>query len=289
MQRVNAHVRSFAPEHWGEVDFFKIFYGGSHKLKPDNVKALGGISGHFHKAHILSELAVDLLPALEIDEQELYTNGHTAAKHGSKFAAVVEGIFTELYSAVECARKIISDIYVKAQGLPSDSTRRFFRKIQSGEVGSGLPDELKEIIGSCDWYEELRVIRDELTHADVGHCSLERDTGHVQYSHFGARLNGQCYVIPDVMGRIEKLFQQVNQFLGAIFNFLNSQLQPTEVNQLCGFFFGRGYLRKLPMERPINFHTGTCMSLEWFEKEEGFRCPFADDCGAYHKAKAINA
>ena len=35
--------------------------------------------------------------------------------------------------------------------------------------------------------------------------------------------------------------------------------------------------------QPIDFHNGTCLSANWFEEEEEFRCPFADGCGAYRR------
>jgi len=282
----NAHVRTFAPEQWGEVDFFKVFYKGTHALRPDAKKALGGVSSHFSKASILYGLAVKLLPNLQIDERELSEKGHTPAKNGAEFTAVVEEVFTELYSSVECARKVLSDIYRGIPKLPTDSTRKFFQRIQSGDIGASFPSELRELIVSCDWYEELRTIRDELTHADIGHCSLERGTKYVTYMHTGVRSNGSPLIVNNVMGRIDELTHKVSIFLGGVFNFLNGQLQPTEVDQLCGFFFGRGYLRKLPLHRPLTFHDGHCVSLHWFEDAEGFRCPMADNCGAYYNAKA---
>lgn len=286
MERTAAHVRTFVPEHWGEIDFFKTFYKGTHNLKRDAQKALGGASSHFSKASILYGLAVKLLPNLHIEAQELSDNGHTAAKNSAEFTAVVEEVFTELYSSVECARKVITDIYRGVSKLPTDSTRRFFERIKNEEVGASFPAELKEVIKSCDWYEDLRIIRDELTHADIGNCSLETGTGFVTYMHSGVRANGSPLIVKNVLERIDELALKVNSFLGQVFNFLNRQLQPTEVDQLCGFFFGRGYLRKLPLERPLNFHAGTCVSLQWFEKAEGFRCPLAENCGAYHNAKA---
>lgn len=286
MESPIAHIRTFAPEHWGEIDFFKTFHRGTHNLKRDAQKALGGASSHYSKASILYGLAIKLLPNLQIDEQELKEKGHTGAKNGAEFTAVVEEVFTELYSSVECARKVITDIYRGVPKMPTDSTRKFFQRIKVGEIGASFPAELKELIASCDWYEELRIIRDELTHADIGHCSLERGTEFVTYVHQGVRANGSPLIVNNVMGRIDDLAQEVNTFLGAVFNFLNCQLQPTEVDQLCGFFFGRAYLRKLPLQRPLNFHAGRCVSLLWFEDADGFRCPMADDCGAYHNAKA---
>ncbi|WKL53343.1 hypothetical protein Q1W70_01770 [Pseudomonas kielensis] len=285
MESINAHVRTFAPEQWGEIDFFKIFHKGTHNLKRDAQKALGGASSHFSKAEILYGLAMKLLPNLQIDEQELNEKGHTAARNGAEFTAVVEEVFTELYSSVECARKVITDIYRGVPKLPTDSTRKFFERFKNGEVGASFPSELRMLIESCDWYEELRIIRDELTHADIGHCSLERGTEFVTYMHTGVRANGSALIVNNVMGRIDELAAEINSFLGGVFNFLNGQLQPTEVDHLCGFFFGRAYLRKLPLQRPLDFHSGRCVSLQWFEEAEGFRCPMADNCGAYYTAR----
>lgn len=285
MEIKSAHVRTFAPEQWGSLDYFKIFCKGTHNFKPDTQKALGGVSSHYRKAEILYGLAVRLLPNMQIDERELNEKGHTSASNGAEFTAVVEEVFTELYASVECARKILTDIYRGVPKLPTDSTRRFFQRFMSGEIGASFPAELTELIRSCDWYEELRVIRDELTHADIGHCSLERGTAFVTYMHTGVRADGSPLIINDVLGRLDALSAQINQFMGGVFNFLNRQLKPTEVDQLCGFFYGRAYLRKLQLKNALDINSGLCTSYHWFDTTAGFRCPLADNCGAYQSAK----
>lgn len=285
MERTVANLRVFAPEQWGEIVFFKKFHVGTHKLKPDAQKALGGVSNHFKKASILYGLAVRLLPNLQIDEQELSATGHTPASNSAELAAVVEEVFTELYASVECARKVVTDIYRGVSKLPTDSTRKFFLRIQNDEVGAAFPSELGALIKSCDWYEGLRKIRDELTHADIGHCNLERGTEFVTYMHTGLNANGSPLIVQNVMGHLDGLANRVNGFLGGVFHFLNGQLMPVEIDEVCGLFFGRIYMRKLPLESPLNFHTGRCESFRWFENVEGCRCPMADNCGAYYSAK----
>jgi hypothetical protein len=288
MKIASANVRTFVPERWNEGDFFKKFYAGTHHLKPDATKALNGVSNHFRKASILYGLAIKILPNMQIDEQELISRGHTSAINGAELSAVLEEVFTELYASVECVRKVITSIYAGAPKLPTDSTRRFFDRVSKDEVGPPFPPELVSAVKSCHWYAQLRVIRDELTHADIGHCTLDREKNTITYLHRGIKGGGSAFVLKDVMEHIDVLAANINDFIEAVFRYLNAQLVPIEVDEVCGFFNGRVYMRKLPHDRSVNFHSGKCASFDWFDKTEGFRCPFADNCGAYHAAQKEN-
>lgn len=283
-----ARVRVFAPEAWTQTDFFKIFQGGTHKLKADGVKALSGVSNHFRKASLLYGLAIKILPNLQIDEQELMDKGHTSAINGAELTAVLEEVFTELYASVECIRKVITGIYAGTPKLPTDSTRRFFIRVMNDEIGSPFPQELISAVKGCRWFEQLRAIRDELTHADIGHCSTDRENKTVTYMHQGVKDGDSSLVIIDAMRHIDDLASDIDLFARDVFRYLNSQLQPTVVTQICGIFDGRVYVRNLPLDHSLTFHTGECISYAWFEDAEGRRCPFADNCGAYYAAKGID-
>jgi hypothetical protein len=103
--------------------------------------------------------------------------------------------------------------------------------------------------------------------------------------HVGLKRNGSSLTIEDVLQRCADLINGVNSLLGKIFNFLNSNLKRTSINQLCGIFFGRGYMRTLSFEMPIDFNSGVCISRSWFDNEPAYRCPFADSCEAYQRAE----
>ncbi len=283
---ITATVRTFAPELWGQVDIFRHFHIGTHKFNSDTTKAITGVTNHFQKALILNQLAIKLRPNLFIDEAELQSKGYTSASNAKEFSAVLEEVFTELYSSIDCTRKIVVSIYRHTRGL-SDSTRKLFQKVRSGHINNDFPSELKQVIASADWFDELLAIRDELTHSDIGTCFIDRDTKLVTYMHTGIHHEGKPLIINDVMGRIHFLIESINKFLGVVFHFLNAQLKVTTIDMLCGIFFGRGYLRKLTLAPSIDFNSGICQSYTWFDNDSQFRCPLANSCGAYASAKLL--
>jgi hypothetical protein len=279
----NPSVRTYAPELWGQVDVFVHFYAGTHEFNKDAKKAIAGVTNHFKKARLLRELATKLAPNLDLDLQQLNSHGYTPAANASEFSAVVEGVFLELYSTIDCTRKVLVSLYRRTRKIP-DSTRKLFQRTRDGELGSDFPDALKEAFLAATWYEELLAIRDELTHSDIGSCRLDSISRLISYSHRGVSTHGAPLEIPDVFGKLDELISGVNAFSGLIFNYLNLQLKPHTIDQLCGIFFGRAYMRKLPLEGVIDFNTGTCQSQTWFNRETQYRCPFADVCGAYARA-----
>lgn len=274
-------VRVFAPELWGEVGKFKQFYATTHVFGPDTQKAVSGIRGHFDKALTLRSLAAKLAPNMSIDAAELQEKGFTAAANSQEFSAVIEEVFTELYSSIDCACKVIATIYKRCRSLPQ-STRKLFERATSGRIGD-FPDELAAAFVEAVWYSELRVIRDELTHSDIGRCHQSAD-GKISYMHPGVRRNEAPLMLPDVFAKLDELLAGVNQFLGRAFHFLNQGLKADPIDAFCGFFKGRGYGRKLTIADHIDFNSGVCQSRQWFDQQPDFRCPFASNCGAYARA-----
>ncbi len=282
MPNATPNVRTFAPEQWEQVDRFVHFYSGTYEFNTDTKMALAGVVGHFQKALALRELATKLIPNLDLDQKQLDEHGYTPALNSREFSAVLEGVFTELYSSIDCTRKIIVTIYRRCRKLP-DSTRKLFQRVKTGELGKDFPNPLQGAILAATWYEELLLIRDELTHSEIGSCRLDPVSRKISYSHRGINSLGQPLQIEDVFGKIEVFTDGVNIFLGQVFHFLNSTLREHTIDQLCGFFFGRGYLRKLPLSATIDLNSGTCLSRTWFDQEPSYRCPLADTCGAYQR------
>ncbi len=279
---ISPSVRVFAPEYWGEVGKFKQFYATTHDFKSDIKKAVSGIGGHFDKALKLQGLAVKLVPSMSIDKSELEEKGYTSATNSQEVSAVIEEVFTELYSSIDCASKIISTVYRRCRRMPGGSTRNLFARASAGEIGD-FPSELKVAFEKATWYDELRMLRDELTHSDVGACRLTEE-GRVSYMHTGVKRANRILEIPDVFAKLDELFHGVNMFLGAIFHHLNQGLRAEPIDAFCGFFFGRGYARKLTIAAQIDFNSGVCQSRQWFDNEPDFRCPYASNCGAYARA-----
>ena len=283
MEHINTTptFRMFGPEQWGQVDRFKQFYEGTFSFPSHIKKAVSGVGGHFEKAGILIELANNLAPSLENDIKELRQKGVTRATNSRQISAVVESVFIELYSSVDCMRTIISHMYKSTRGMP-DSTRKLFQRIHTDGLGCDFPWELKVAFRNANWYEELRIIRDELTHSSLGSCQLDSTTKKISYYHFGIKRQNLPLQIENVFELIESFRVGVNLLLGQVFYFLNSLLKPTPTPIPCGMFKGRIYMRMLVISEKIDFDSGVCMSRQWFDKEPDYCCPFSANCAAYN-------
>ncbi|VVE51396.1 hypothetical protein PCE31106_04686 [Pandoraea cepalis] len=277
-------VRVFTPELWGQVDKFKQFYASTHNFKPDAKKAVAGVDNHFQKAVTLRRVASKLASNLRLDNDELAQKGYTAALNSQEFSAVVEEVFTELYSSIDCARKVIVAIYGNCRHVP-DSTHKLFVRAAKGEIGSDFPKELLMCLQSATWFPELLLIRDELTHATIGACHQDADSDKITYIHHGIRQNKRSLVIDDVFAKADEFFDAINRFLGQVFFFLNAGLTSTPVDVVCAFAFDRVYARKLKIAETIDLNSGTCTSFQWFDSQPERRCLLADECGAYRHAK----
>lgn len=53
---------------------------------------------------------------------------------------------------------------------------------------------------------------------------------------------------------------KVNLFLGSVYYALNQTLKDEETTQVCGFFYGRVYLRLVSPYEAIDFNSGRCLS-----------------------------
>jgi hypothetical protein len=278
-------VRIYAPEHWGSLEKFSSFYSGTYSLSPLGKKSVSGAVNHFRKGLLLRDLALKLIPNLEIDESELNQHGFTNGINSKELSAIVEGVITETYSSLDCTRKVITEIYSNYRGLP-DSTRRFFERIKNdrSKIDERFPEQLILAVAEADWYEELRRIRDELTHLDTGSCHKDKETGKVVYMHTGLQVNEKPLVIDDVIQKLEQIISDVNQFTGQVFAYLLTQLKDERMLQHCGIFNGRIYTRHVSPSEAVDFHSGVCDAKRWFELEENPTCIYADECGAYKKA-----
>ena len=277
-------VIKFAPQYWGQLERFAQFYSKTYKFRPNSMKALSGAANHFRKAVTFKNLSIKLVPNLEIDKKELEANGYTPAENSMELSAVIEGIILELYSSIDCTRKIINEIYGKYPGIP-DSTRKLFQNAFDNKIDERVPEILRATLREANWYTGFRKIRNELTHSDVGSCHSDPKTSKISYMHTGFQIDGKALVIDDIFDKIEKTFSDVNTFLGKIYVFLNSTLSEEEVWQVCGFFGYRLYSRFVIPSKAVDFDSGRCESYEWFEKDKNHTCPFVDTCGAYRNKK----
>ncbi len=282
-RKIDYTVRTFAPEQWGQIDRFAKFFAASFPdAKFAECRAVSGVGNHFRKALVLRSLAMRIAPTLAVDRQQLAEKGYTPAERAVELAAVVENVFTELYSAVDCARQVLTARY-PVQGLPN-STRKTFARIRSGALDTVLPTELLSVFREADWYDSLRVLRDELTHSDIGSVHQDEATGKISYMHTGLGTRERAFVVEDIFGRMEADFSAVNLFLGKLFCYLNTLLKDFPTIQLCGLHQGKALIREIRPEPTITFDSGKCLAVAWIEVEGRPNCPLL--CGAYWRAKA---
>lgn len=281
MPKVAEAVRVFAPEAWGEVDRFRALWPTTYRFRAHDKRVLAGVENHFHKTMTLLSMAERLLPSLDRDEAELEERGFTPALNARNLAAVLEAAITEVYSVVDCTAKVLHTVYGPTSKRFRDSTRRLFADVDS--ITGSLPETIKDSIRAAGWYEELRNLRDELTHRDTGSCSRDRETGLVRYFHSSLWEGERLRPIDNVLGWIHGMVDAVNRFVGTTFHELNATIRQGTVTQMCGMVHGRMLMRLLDASQPMDFHNGSCLSAQWFTQPGNPRCPFADDCGAFHR------
>jgi hypothetical protein len=284
MPKVASHLLFFAPEHWGELDRFSHLCSGTYTFSGREQRALAGVGQHFEKAVTFRRIAEWILPNLEIDRDQLNTQGFTPAEHSRMLAAVVEASIVELYSCVDCTAKVLRAIYGKRSRGFKDSTRSLFENVDA--ITGDFPNALKDAIRGVDWFKRLLFLRDELTHLGAGSCHLPEGTESVSYHHRGIKEEDKPLIIDSVFAWLDGQFEAINLFIGRVFNFLRGTLSNKPVHQMCGMVEGRMLMRVVDPTQPLNSSSGTCLSWIWFEKPDMPTCPFAATCGAYTRIRS---
>jgi hypothetical protein len=280
-----ATVRMFAPELWGEVDFFSKLCSETYKFSDRDRRALAGVIQHFEKSTMFHSLALKLRPNLDADQAELDRLGYTPATNARELVAVIEAAITELYSSIDCTAKVLRAIYEPGSRGFKKSTRSLFRSFD--KIEGTFPDVLKNAFREANWYADLLHLRDELTHLGTGYCSLQQKTGNVQYMHVGIQTQGKPLIVDDIFDWLPKQINSVNLYLGTIFRTLRGSLKNTPVVVFCGMVEGRILMRHLDPTKEVTFASGQCGSYQWFEKPDAPTCPFVAACGAYARTRPM--
>ncbi|MEW4453055.1 hypothetical protein AB1L30_10295 [Bremerella sp. JC817] len=284
-KRPIANLLHFSPQHWGEVERFTQFWTTTYTFDRMTQKRLRGIAGHFSKAGYLFQLAKRLAPNLDLDAKQLEESGYSPAHNSKELAAVIESVFCEQYSAIDCCRFVLFKVFPDHKGI-KDSTRKTFQKAFEGEIDQRVPVAIRDAIANTkEWYFELLRLRDELTHSNVGSCHRDDKTGNVMYMHDGLGTPGKSLVIEDVFAALKTYFDKINDLLGLVFRELNRMLDDKPVELMCGIFGGRCYQRVVRPSEAIDINGGVCKSYQWFDLEEHPDCPLKDGCQAYARAK----
>ncbi|MBS0296160.1 MAG: hypothetical protein JSR45_07600 [Proteobacteria bacterium] len=268
----------FAPEYWGTAERFSKLYQHSYAFRGAEQRAVSGVCAHFDKAITLRSLAEKLAPNLDLDEAEFAEKGFTPAANSRELSAVVEAVILELYAVVDCTAQVLKAAYPSVRGFKK-SVRGLFSDFE--KFGEGFPESLKDALRAVTWYDELRFLRDELTHLTPGACHRDRDRRIVSYMHPGIMRGDRALILDDIFAWVDAAIANVNGFTGLVFAHLNTTLKPTPVQQICGVFAFRIFMRAVNPTEPLTFNSGTCISHQWFELPENPSCPFAPDCGAY--------
>jgi hypothetical protein len=286
MEQPLASVRFFAPELWGQVDKFSKLCTKTYKFTKHGARALKGVESHFEKAVIFRKLCDKLIPNLDLDKAELKERGFSPTHNSRELSAVVESCIVELYSSLDCCAKTLHSIYGDNSRGFKNSTRKLFANFE--KISGSFPEEVKDIFRTTNWYTELRVLRDELTHLATGSCHLDDESQTIRYMHTGLEISGKPLIVDDIMSWLDVKIDVINQFLGMIFNYLNSTLVNENVMQFCGIGAGRFYARMVNPTEPLTKDSGSCLSHNWFDLPEHPSCPFKDQCGAYERKASVS-
>lgn len=279
MNMITSKVILFDPQKWGTQQRFQHFYSTTYSFDRSTQYSIRGSGNHFYKALDIIEVAKEFSPRLSEDQDELEEKGYTNSIRSKQLSALIEAIILEFYSSIDCTRHVVTTIYKKHQGV-KESTRKFFQAAFDDRIAETVPSEIRDAFKAAQWYDELRRIRDALTHSDIGSCHLDKTSQIISYMHSGLGDNKRAFIIKDIFVYLATLKIQINQFTGKVFNCLNATLLDKEVRQICGFFNGFVYSRFVRPSEAINFNSGRCNA--WFDNSAA-NCPFADKCDAYNR------
>jgi hypothetical protein len=282
--RVSAQfILVFAPECWTSLTKFQKFVGPPYENLRELGRGASAADNHLAKYTVLARLANRLKDRLSEDDAELAETGFSSASRSKEFAALVESLFCELYSALDGTRHALHAAFKNVRGVQDKSTERMFKRASEKEYGPGFPLEISDALAAAyeSWFPSLRKIRTEVTHGDIGSCHIDRETQKVCYMHMGLGSATRAFVIKDVIAELNQHWQSVSGLLESIYGTLFGSLLPVTRTQVCGFNLGKFYERQVAAAADLSRNSGVCMSRNWFEKEPGHECPLRHDCGAY--------
>jgi hypothetical protein len=277
------HLR-FNPDIWTPAGKFLQFLGEPYKNTRQLQKAIQSCIDHTRKYEIFAEIAAEVAPKIALDKAELRLNGFSPANHAKQFAAIVEVLVCELYSILDGIRYSTFEIYNgKVRGVQSKSTSKLFSKAAEKAYGEGFPTEIETMLTEAfnSWLPELRRLRTAFTHGGLGSCWQQDDSSKISYMNSSLGSENSAHIIEDIVAHVNGLAIAVFTLARAFFDHHYNALHKIASEQFCGFYKGRGYMRKVKPESNLHWGSGVCTSKEWFENEPEFMCPLASKCAAY--------
>jgi hypothetical protein len=275
----------FNPETWSYLHKLHAFVGPP---LPNNANVRIGLrdcESHLNKVIIWKRVADRLRPNLAIDREELERLGGTSNAHSQEFAAVCESTITALYSALDGLRTFLFGTYGHVQHVQNGSNQKLFERAKANTYGKGFPEEIRHLLaGGWDtWFGPLCQFRTELTHGSTGTCHLDPTTQRIAYFNEGIKKGDGCFHLEDIENYLRETDEHVRTFVENICSFHFRQLEAKPQFKMCGMYRGRWYGRMVAPTMDLSFRDGHCLSYDWFEREEGYFCPLANECPAYQQ------
>jgi hypothetical protein len=271
-----ATLRLFAPEHWTRFAWLNRAFGASF---PDGGPARRGlriIVDHQARFEQLHGLWRGLRVGLEHDIAVFQRQGYSTMEFSHQYAALTEVLFSEQYAQMDGVRKLIFGRYRNVHGVQDRTNELLFSRAVENGYGPEIPPPVIAALRTAGttWFPQLRAIRTQVTHGEVGSCRLDGDA--VRYS------------LPQAGVAIEDVEQVLQQFSHGIAELLDSmashwltELTRQDIMVPCLLHEGRMYPRILEVSEVVpDFHSGLCGFRDSFDN--GLPpCPLRERCGAY--------
>jgi hypothetical protein len=279
----------FAPDQWTPFERFRAFASDTYP-DPWVADGLTAIQDHLSKYEVIAGLVNDLIPTIDEDRKELEEMGYSSSRRSRQIAALCEVLVCELYSSLDGLRDTLFGIYRHVKGIQRTSNEILFRRAKERKYGDEFPDSLRNVLSDAfdAWFRDLKKLRTEVTHGQVGYCHLDKETKEITYHNLGLGDGNKALVIADFITHVSRFFKEIRILMDVIFSFLYRTLKPIPRLQICGIFKARWYGRMVAPKEGLSFSDGNCVSWDWFESLEGHRCPLSSKCGAYARKQKVN-
>lgn len=281
----NTFYKRYPPERWTRLTHFCYFHQPTYRFDRLTESAVRGVGGHAGKAKQLFNLFCRVVPSASAEKKVQENTETTSSTRSRDCAALVECVIGELYSSLDCMRKVLGKIYGRFRGITSDSTRKLFVNAQKGIIDDRVPYDIRSALQEATWFNEFRRIRDGLTHGETGICHPDKKTGKLDYFNIGLGTSARAHVIEDIETELRKYFTLTSSIMETVFGALNGTLKDEPVQMICGTYRGRAYTRQVSPSQAADSDGGICEADEWFEKEKDLVCPLISQCAAYNRKK----
>jgi len=173
----------FEPENWSNVRRFLYFVDQPFEKTAALQRGILSTDNHLEKSKILiahlKDIESDMLESAK--GKKKYDDNYV--KRSKTYSALVETVYCELYSCLDGLRETVFAIYGGVRNLKKKKTSKFFKLASEGKYGEGFPAKVASLLSDAyaTWFCELRDIRSEVTHGNVGFCYLEDKSNKIQY------------------------------------------------------------------------------------------------------------